>query len=324
MNHRELAAADVHVSLGDHAVLRGASLAVPRGGRLALLGANGSGKTTLLRTLAGAVRPSRGAVLIDGDSVSYSRAGLRAHRQAVQLVTQNPDDQLFAADVFRDVSFGPVNLGLPEAEVRARVDHCLAVLSITDLAPRPIHELSYGQRKRVAIAGALAMEPHVMLLDEPTAGLDPQGVDEMVTALESLLADGMTVVVSTHDVDFSLWWADSVAVIVDGAIRHGDPVSMLSDAGLLTAARLRGPLVTQIASGLNLTGDVRDVDGLIAAVASQLRSTGVAYRAGRGIDAESAPDDAILRSTPATESGENPERSGHCDPSDGEVRYEHG
>jgi cobalt/nickel transport system ATP-binding protein len=267
MSHRQLTASGLGVSFGQRPVLRGASLDIPRGGRLALLGANGSGKTTLLRTLAGAVRPDAGAVLVDGRPVDYGRSGLKEHRQAVQLVAQNPDDQLFAADVFRDVSFGPLNLGLAEAQVRERVREALAVLSIEDLAERPIHELSYGQRKRVAIAGALAMEPCVMLLDEPTAGLDPQGVDEMVAALESLLEARTTVVISTHDVDFALWWADSLAVLVDGRVRHGAPVELLSDAALVAAARLRQPLVLQAAAGLGLDpAGLTSVGALVAAV----------------------------------------------------------
>lgn len=267
MSHRRLSADQLEVAFGHRAVLRGATLEIPRGQRLALLGANGSGKTTLLRTLAGSVRPSAGCVLVDGQPVSYQRAGLRAHRQVVQLVAQNPDDQLFAADVYRDVSFGPLNLGLPEADVRRRVAEALALLSIEDLAERPIHELSYGQRKRVAIAGALAMEPCVMLLDEPTAGLDPQGVDEMVAALESLLQAHTTVVISTHEVDFALWWADSVAVLVDGAVRHGDPTALLGDAELVAAARLRQPMVLQAAAQLGLPpGSITDVAGLVRAL----------------------------------------------------------
>lgn len=274
MSHRQLSAAALEVSFGQRHVLRAANLQIPRGQRLALLGANGSGKTTLLRTLAGSVKPNRGEVRVDGSPVSFNRAGLRAHRQVVQLVAQNPDDQLFAADVYRDVSFGPLNLGLTEAEVRDRVTRALDVLSIEDLAARPIHELSYGQRKRVAIAGALAMRPCVMLLDEPTAGLDPQGVDEMVAALESLLQAHTTVVISTHDVDFALWWADSVAVLVDGQIRHGAATSLLSDAELVTAARLRQPLVLQAAAALGLdAGAVSDVSGLVAAVRSAFSIT---------------------------------------------------
>ena len=272
MSHRQLSASAVQVSYGQRAVLRGADLEIPRARRLALLGANGSGKTTLLRTLAGSLKPNGGEVLVDGVALRFDRAGLRAHRQVVQLVAQNPDDQLFAADVFRDVSFGPLNLGLAEHEVRERVAEALAVLSIEDLAERPIHELSYGQRKRVAIAGALAMQPCVMLLDEPTAGLDPQGVDEMVGALESLLRAHTTVVISTHDVEFALGWADSVAVLVDGRVRHGAPNALLSDAGLVTAARLRQPLVLQAAALLGLdAARVTDVTGLVAAIRDQGR-----------------------------------------------------
>ena len=267
MSHRELSADGLIVSFGPNQVLTGADLCIPKGRRLALLGANGSGKTTLLRTLAGSVRPSAGRVLVDGQSVGYGRAALKAHRQVVQLVAQNPDDQLFAADVYRDVSFGPLNLGLSESEVRGRVAHALAVLSIEDLAERPIHELSYGQRKRVAIAGALAMEPCIILLDEPTAGLDPQGVEEMVAALESLLAAHTTVVIATHDVDFALWWADSVAVLVGGQVRHGTPTQMLGDVALVSAARLKQPLLLQAAGQLGLDGgEVTDVAALVRAV----------------------------------------------------------
>ncbi len=267
MSHRELATDKVSVSFGARQVLTGATLTIPKGERLALLGANGSGKTTLLRTLAGAVRPASGSVLVDGRPVGYDRKGLRVHRQVAQLVAQNPDDQLFAADVYRDVSFGPLNLGLSVAEVRNRVAQALAVLSIEDLAQRPIHELSYGQRKRVAIAGALAMEPCVILLDEPTAGLDPQGVEEMVSALEGLLAAHTTVVIATHEVDFALGWADSVAVLVDGQVRHGSPTDLLGDAALVAAARLRQPLVLQAAALLGLdTEGVRNVTALVQAV----------------------------------------------------------
>lgn len=267
MSHRRLAVRGLQVRYGPRQVLRGLDLEIPSGRRLVLLGANGSGKTTLLRTLAGSVRPSQGAVLVDDVPVDYGRAGLRAHRQVVQLVAQNPDDQLFAADVYRDVSFGPMNLGLSVGEVRARVAEALEVLSIEDLAERPIHELSFGQRKRVAIAGALAMQPCVMLLDEPTAGLDPQGVDEMVAALESLLRAHTTVAIATHDVDFALSWADSVAVLSDGQVRHGEPTALLADAALVTAARLRVPLVLTAASQLGLpTRNIRDVHALVQAV----------------------------------------------------------
>lgn len=295
MSHRRLSAVELEVAFGRRQVLRGATLDIPRGKRLALLGANGSGKTTLLRTLAGSVCPHSGSVLVDGIDVSYSRAGLKTHRQVVQLVAQNPDDQLFAADVSRDVSFGPMNLGLPEDGVRQRVARALEVLSIEDLASRPIHELSFGQRKRVAIAGALAMEPCVILLDEPTAGLDPQGVEEMVAALERLRQARTTVVISTHDVDFALSWADSLAVLVDGKVRHGAPTEILSDVGLVASARLRQPLVLQALAELGLpAGAVTDVAGLVTTV----RRYGVAvngFPAARPIRPSGVDQDAPVR-----------------------------
>lgn len=266
MSHRTVTADDLTVSFGDHDVLVGTTLHIPSGRRLALLGANGSGKTTLMRTLSGAVRPRKGIVTVDDIPLTYSRAALKAHRQVVQLVTQNPDDQLFAADVQRDVSFGPMNLGLPDDQVRSRVAEVLELLSIEDLAERPIHELSYGQRKRVAIAGALAMRPCLILLDEPTAGLDPAGVDEMVVALESLLRVHTTVVISTHDVDFALWWADTVAVLVDGTLHHGSPTGILSDPELVRAARLTQPLVLRAAARLGLDSrHITDVESLARA-----------------------------------------------------------
>ncbi len=191
MSHQTLAAEGLTVGFDRGTpVLDGASLTVPAGRRLALLGATGSGKTTLLRCLSGALRPARGRVTLDGAELRHTRSGLRAHRQEVQLVLQDPDDQLFSASVAQDVSFGPLNLGLPEDQVRARVAEALELLAVAHLAGRPTHQLSYGERKRVTIAGAVAMRPCVLLLDEPTAGLDPSAVTETLGAL-TRLQDGL-------------------------------------------------------------------------------------------------------------------------------------
>lgn len=236
------------------AVLTGAGLEVPAADRVALLGANGSGKTTLLRVLSGAIEPDTGHVAIDGAPMRYSRAGLRAHRQEVQLVLQDPDDQLFSVDVYRDVAYGPVNLGLTPAEVRERTESALEVMGIDHLRSRPTHQLSYGERKRVATAGAVAMRPCILLLDEPTAGLDPQGVDEMFAALTRLEDAHTTVVLSTHDVALALEWANSVAVVVGGVVVQGDPVTLLSDADLLRRARLRTPWTLALAADLAADG----------------------------------------------------------------------
>src|SRR5699024_9349950 len=182
-------------------VLSGVDLEIFAGERLALLGANGSGKSTLLRLLAGAIRPTSGALEFDGSPYSYGRRGRNHLRQRVQLVLQDPDDQLFATSVAADVSYGPVNQGLPDEEIRARVEKAMAAAEVTDLADRVPHQLPYGQRKRVALAGALAMRPDVLLLDEPTAGLDPAATRTLLDTLGALHDQGVAVVMATHDVD---------------------------------------------------------------------------------------------------------------------------
>jgi cobalt/nickel transport system ATP-binding protein len=221
-------------------VLAGADLALHAGRRTAVLGPNGGGKTTLFRLLAGALAPDAGEVLLDGTSVRRTRGGRTALRTQVQLVLQDPDDQLFAATVAQDVSFGPVNLGLDEATVSARVDAALAALDLTGIADRPPHLLSFGQKKRVAIAGAVAMAPRLLVLDEPTAGLDPAGVEALLVTLAALEAGGTTPVLSTHDVDLAHRWAADVAVVGDGRVRTGPADAVLGDPDLLRAARL-GP-----------------------------------------------------------------------------------
>jgi cobalt/nickel transport system ATP-binding protein len=273
MSHLTLAAEGLVVGYErGRAVLDGATLTVPPGRRLALLGANGSGKTTLLRCLSGALPPARGRVMLDGAELQHTRRGLRAHRQAVQLVLQDPDDQLFSASVAQDVSFGPVNLGLPEVEVRTRVDEALELLGVSALAGRPTHQLSYGERKRVAIAGAVAMRPCVLLLDEPTAGLDPTAVGEALAALTRLQEANSTTVMSTHDVDLALRWADEVAVVVDGGVVQGPPDVVLGGDALLARARLDRPWALTVGARLQALGLLPDgalprhADALVAAL----------------------------------------------------------
>ena len=273
MSHRTLTADGLVVGYErGRRVLDGASLSVPAGRRLALLGANGSGKTTLLRCLSGALVPARGRVTLDGAELRHTRHGLRAHRQVVQLVLQDPDDQLFSASVAQDVSFGPLNLGLDEDAVRERVAEALRLLAVEHLAGRPTHQLSYGERKRVAIAGAVAMRPCVLLLDEPTAGLDPSAVAEALAALTRLQESGSTVVMSTHDVDLALRWADEVAVVVDRAVVQGRPQEVLGDDDLLARARLDRPWALTVGARLRELGLLadgplpRDAGSLLAAL----------------------------------------------------------
>ncbi len=242
-----LALRGVHAGYpGTPGVLDCVGLTIGGGRRIAILGANGSGKTTLLRVLSGAHEPTEGSVVSGGEVLRHNRRGLTAHRQQVQLVMQDPDDQLFSADVRSDIAYGPTNLGLGADEITARVDEALAVLSLAALEDRPVHHLSFGQRKRVAVAGALAMHPQVLLLDEPTAGLDPAGVGEMLAAVAALEEHGTTVVLSTHDVDLAWRWADEVALVVDHVVHQGEVTDALTDVDLVEAARLRPPWSVQL------------------------------------------------------------------------------
>ena len=248
-----------HTYPGEVLALDGLTLAVPRGCRLAVLGANGCGKTTLFLHLNGSLRPGRGRIELGGAAVSYGHAALMAWRSRVGLVLQDPDDQLFASTVAEDVSFGPLNLGLAEAEVRARVGEALAAVGIEALAERPTHMLSYGQKRRATLAGVLAMRPEVILLDEPTAGLDARGAELLLASLEALNAAGTTLVFSTHDIDFAHGWADRVAVLAGGrCLAEGSPGAVLAEAALLAEAGLRRPLMLEIAEAAGLPPGPRD------------------------------------------------------------------
>jgi cobalt/nickel transport system ATP-binding protein len=232
---------------GGVAALAGLDLGVEKGRKLAVLGPNGAGKTTLLLHLNGTLKPSAGEVRLDGAVQGYSRVALVGWRKRVGLVLQEPDDQLFAATVAEDVSFGPLNLGLSEAETRRRVDRALDALGIGDLAGRATHMLSFGQKKRVAIAGALAMEPEALLLDEPLAGLDHQGGKRLLAALEELARAGTTLVFTTHEVDLAYGFADRVALFNGGTvIAQGEAAAMLGDRAAMAACGLEPPLLLEL------------------------------------------------------------------------------
>ena len=200
----------------DYQALKGVSLKIDEGDMIALLGKNGAGKSTLFLHLNGIYEPDEGKVFIDGEELKYDKKSLLKFRQKVGIVFQNPDDQIFAPTVEEDVAFGPLNLGLSMEEVQDRVEESLARVGMSGTEKIAPHHLSGGQKKRVAIAGILAMKPEIMILDEPTAGLDPQGVENLVKLLKELNDEGITILISTHEVDLVPDYANKVFVLVDG------------------------------------------------------------------------------------------------------------
>lgn len=236
------------------------SFRAERGKMTGILGANGAGKSTLFLNLNGVLTPAGGEVRVDGVPVTYDRKGLISVRKQVGIVFQDPDDQLFSADVYRDISFGGVNLGLPEEVVRRRVDEAMEWTGVTHLKGKPTHALSFGQKKRVAIAGVLVMEPSVVILDEPTAGLDPQGVSDIMRLLAELRGRlGMTIIIATHDMDIVPLYCDYAYLLNGGKIAaEGTTEALFSQPELLRENHLRLPRIAHLMEIL------RDRDGLDA------------------------------------------------------------
>lgn len=227
--------------------LDGCSLSITRGSRNALIGANGSGKTTLFQHCNGLLRPQSGGLRYAGAALDYSRGGLRQLRSKVGLVFQNPDHQLFSASVQEDVSFGPLNLGLDDATVRRRVADALQAVGMADGADKAVHNLSFGQKKRVCIAGVLAMQPELLVLDEPMAGLDHKMRTEFLAVLDGLHAQGITLLLATHDIDFAYRWADRIHLMAAGACAAAlDAADLSAHADTLAAVGLPLPTVVEL------------------------------------------------------------------------------
>ena len=231
------------------------SLSIRRSSRNALIGANGSGKTTLFQHANGLFRPQSGVLRYAGEPFDYSRSGLNRLRSNVGLVFQNPDQQLFSASVREDVSFGPLNLGLDTDTVRRRVEEALRAVDMAVYADRPVHNLSFGQKKRVCIAGVLAMEPQLLILDEPMAGLDQAMRAELLAVLDGLHARGITLLLATHDIDFAYRWAQRVHLISDGAcLASLDGAELAHADEQLAALGMPLPSVVELQRGLAARG----------------------------------------------------------------------
>lgn len=219
---------------------------VRRGEFVAMLASNGSGKSTLIKVLVGLLKPQKGSVRLFGKDIR--QIPQTELYQQVGLVFQNPNDQLFAATVEEDVAFGPRNLGLAESEVMERIGEALEFVAGSHLRDRAIHHLSFGEQKRVAMAGALAMRPSILILDEPTAGLDPAGEELIMRLLRKLNREhGLTVVLATHSVDLLPLFADQICALNRGVVLCQGPVSeVLCDHEMLSRACLRLPYISSL------------------------------------------------------------------------------
>jgi cobalt/nickel transport system ATP-binding protein len=226
--------------------LEGINFIAPRNARIAVIGSNGAGKSTLFKHFNGIFRPTSGSVLVRGEPIT--KQNIREVRKFVGIVFQNADDQIFSPTVEQDVAFGPTNLGLDEDTIHHRVHEALKIVGIEDLAERVPHHLSGGEKKRVAIAGVIAMEPEVLVLDEPTAGLDPQGVHDLVGFINSLSKTyGMTVIFSTHDVSLVAEVADYIYVMNKGRFAaEGTVEEVFMQPDMLKSMRLDVPVLPKL------------------------------------------------------------------------------
>ena len=224
-----------------------------KGQFVALVGHNGSGKSTLAKMLNGLNKPKSGSVLVYGLDTS-NQANIFEIRKNVGMVFQNPDNQMVASIVEEDVAFGPENLAIPQPEIVQRVNWALEQVNMTEYAKRSPHKLSGGQKQRIAIAGALAIKPNVLVLDESTAMLDPQGRKEVLAVAKKLNADGMTVVLITHFMEEVLD-ADNVIVMKRGKIiAQGKPMEIFAQKQLVEDAFLRVPRTVELAQKLSQAG----------------------------------------------------------------------
>lgn len=227
--------------------LQNVNLTINKGEKIAIMGPNGSGKSTLFLCLNGVYKPTNGSIQVNGEPVTYNRNGLKKLRQIIGIVFQNPDNQLFSADVFQEISFGPMNLGLEKEVVRERVESVLESLHIQHLKKRPTHFLSGGQKKQVAIADILAMKPEVILFDEPTAALDSYHSQLVNDLVDELCEAGITVIQATHDSDYAMAWADRIIVIQDGKVLVKDtPQKVFENVELRKKAYLEEPNVLKM------------------------------------------------------------------------------
>ncbi|OQA52337.1 MAG: putative branched-chain amino acid transport ATP-binding protein LivG [Euryarchaeota archaeon ADurb.Bin294] len=248
-----------HTYKGNIDALKNISFIAPRNTRIAIIGPNGAGKSTLFKHFNGVLKPTSGKVLIRGEPIT--KENIREVRRTVGLVFQNPDDQIFSPTVEQDVAFGPINMGLDEEAVKHRVSEALRTVGLSEYRTRVPHHLSGGEKKRVAIAGIIAMEPQVLVLDEPTAGLDPQGVREIIRFIRDFsVRYGMTVIFSTHNISLVAELAEYIYVMNNGSfVAEGTVAEIFSQPDLLSSVRLDLPILPKLISSLRSKGIAIDM-----------------------------------------------------------------
>lgn len=248
-----LATTDLWFRYQDEPVLKGLTLDFSRHAVTGLVGANGCGKSTLFMNLSGLLRPQSGAVLWQGKPLDYSKRGLLALRQQVATVFQDPDQQIFYTDIDSDIAFSLRNLGVAEEEIARRVDDALTLVDAQGFRHQPIQCLSHGQKKRVAIAGALVLQAKYLLLDEPTAGLDPSGRAQMIDIIQRIVAQGNHVVISSHDIDLIYEVCDAVYVLRRGELLvEGTPGEVFAQKAHLEQAGLTQPWLVKLHTELGM------------------------------------------------------------------------
>lgn len=222
------------------------NLHIREGEFIGILGANGSGKTTLLKVMDGLMKDFEGEVSLDGQEMK--RLSSKEIYRKMGLVFQNPDDQLFGSTVFEDVAFGPINMGWTEEAIASHVKEALRAVDLLDYARKPIHHLSYGQKKRACLAGLLAMDHEILLLDEPTDGLDPMGELEMIHLLMKLNKEKkITMVIATHRVDLVPLFLDRLYILSQGrVVRGGRPEEVFTEPVEMERVNLRLPQIAEL------------------------------------------------------------------------------
>ncbi len=240
---------------GSLEAIRGISFHMRRGEKIALVGPNGAGKSTLLQMFNGMIRPDSGMILFDNEPIRYDTQSLRQLRKRVGYVLQNADRQIIAPTVYQDVAFGPANLGFDEQAIRQAVALALRHVGLEGFERRPPHHLSGGEKKRVAIAGVLAMYPDVLVFDEPTSGLDPSGSEDLMELLDELNHEGKTIVISTHDVELAYPWAERAILLTDGQIIREDvPDVAFGNTKYVRMAHLSVPTLLELSAELGKRG----------------------------------------------------------------------